>query len=75
VIVTHLTRSLTLAFLPQLNLFLHGCLSVLHSFPPKIVWIRRGNCKTSDIENILRNNLEAIEELENNEQHGLITLF
>lgn len=52
-----------------------GDLSVLRGFPPKVIWIRRGNCKTSDIEAILRNNFDAIEELEKDEQIGLITLF
>lgn len=52
-----------------------GDLSVLRGFPPKVIWIRRGNCKTSDIENILRNNLDVIKSLENDKQIGLITLF
>ncbi len=52
-----------------------GDLSILRSFPPKVIWIRRGNCKTSDIEAILRNNFEAITGLETEEQIGLITLF
>lgn len=52
-----------------------GDLSVLRGFPPKVIWIRRGNCRTSDIEKILRDNLEAIEQIESNEQIGLITLF
>ena len=52
-----------------------GDLSILRGFPPKVIWIRRGNCKTSDIENILRDNFEAIEQLENDQQVGLITLF
>ena len=52
-----------------------GDLSILHGFPPKVVWIRRGNCKTSDIEAILRNNFDAISELEHDEHIGLITLF
>lgn len=50
-------------------------LSILRGFPPKIVWIRRGNCKTSDIESILRDNFDAINELENDEHIGMITLF
>jgi predicted nuclease of predicted toxin-antitoxin system len=29
-------------------------LSLLRGFLPKIIWIRRGNCKTADIEAILR---------------------
>jgi len=28
--------------------------SVLRGFPPKVIWIRLGNCTTSDIENALR---------------------
>jgi predicted nuclease of predicted toxin-antitoxin system len=30
-------------------------LCLLRGFPPKIIWIRRGNCKTSDIAAILQN--------------------
>lgn len=52
-----------------------GDFSILRGFPPKVIWIRRGNCKTSDIEAILRNNVEAIKGLETEEQIGLITLF
>ncbi len=29
-------------------------LCMLLGFPPKVVWIRRGNCKTSAVEAILR---------------------
>ncbi|MDZ7957287.1 MAG: DUF5615 family PIN-like protein [Aulosira sp. DedQUE10] len=28
-------------------------LSVLRGFPPKVIWIRRGNCSTSQIEELL----------------------
>ena len=28
-------------------------LSFLHGHPPKVVWIRRGNCSTDEIESIL----------------------
>ena len=52
-----------------------GDLSVLRGFPPKVIWIRRGNCQTSAIESLLRDNSEAIEQLENDQQIGLITLF
>jgi predicted nuclease of predicted toxin-antitoxin system len=52
-----------------------GDLSVLRGFPPKIIWIRRGNCKTSDIERILLDNQPAIEQLERDEVLGLVTLF
>ena len=29
-------------------------LSFLHGPPPKVVWVRLGNCTTSDIESVLR---------------------
>lgn len=52
-----------------------GDLSILRGFPPKVIWIRRGNCKTSDIEKILRDNFDAIKKLENDSALGLLTLF
>lgn len=52
-----------------------GDLSILRGFPPKVIWIRRGNCQTSEIESLLRANSEAIEQLENDRQIGFITLF
>jgi predicted nuclease of predicted toxin-antitoxin system len=47
----------------------------LRGFPPKIVWIRRGNCKTADIEAILRSHYGDIKELNDNEIMGVLTLF
>lgn len=47
----------------------------LRGFPPKIVWIRRGNCKTADIEAILRSHYDDIKELNDNETMGVLTLF
>lgn len=35
-------------------------MGVVYGFPPKIVWIRRGNCSTKAIEAILRDNFEGI---------------
>jgi predicted nuclease of predicted toxin-antitoxin system len=29
-------------------------LSLVRGFPPKVIWIRRGNCSTSEIESLLR---------------------
>jgi predicted nuclease of predicted toxin-antitoxin system len=28
--------------------------------PPKVVWVRLGNCSTNDIEQLLRNNVAAV---------------
>ena len=52
-----------------------GDMSILRGFPPKVVWIRRGNCKTSDTENILRASFDAIAQMENDSEIGLVTLF
>ncbi len=50
-------------------------LSLLLGFPPKVIWIRRGNCKTSDIESILRNHHDEIEALSTDQIIGILTLF
>jgi predicted nuclease of predicted toxin-antitoxin system len=50
-------------------------LSLLLDFPPKIIWIRRGNCSTSDIEKLLRESYGAIVELSDNPSAGILTLF
>jgi predicted nuclease of predicted toxin-antitoxin system len=50
-------------------------LSVLRGFPPKIVWIRRGNCSTNDIEGILRDHKTEIEDLISDVDSGILTLF
>jgi predicted nuclease of predicted toxin-antitoxin system len=34
--------------------------SFVFGYPPKIVWIRLGNCSTSDVEKLLRKNFAAI---------------
>ncbi len=50
-------------------------LGTLRGFPPKIIWIRRGNCSTNDIEEILREHEVAVRALLENEKVGLLTLF
>jgi predicted nuclease of predicted toxin-antitoxin system len=50
-------------------------LSVFRGFPPKIVWIRRGNCSTNEIEEILRGNQSEIEVLVTDSTSGILTLF
>jgi predicted nuclease of predicted toxin-antitoxin system len=34
--------------------------SVLENNPPKIIWIRLGNCSTDDVESLLRSTFEKI---------------
>lgn len=50
-------------------------LSLLLDFPPKIIWIRRGNCSTNDIENILRESYGTIVALSEDSKIGILTLF
>lgn len=50
-------------------------LGIVRGFPPKIIWIRRGNCSTQEIESILRENYGAIKTLSNDEETGILTLF
>jgi predicted nuclease of predicted toxin-antitoxin system len=50
-------------------------LCILLGFPPKVIWIRRGNCSTATIESILRNHSEDVESLRQDEVMGILTLF
>lgn len=50
-------------------------LSVLRGFPPKVLWIRKGNCSTTDIEEILRDHNAEIEDLAMDLASGILTLF
>lgn len=48
---------------------------VMKGFPPKIIWIRRGNCSTQEIGIILRENYTAINNLSEDDDIGILTLF
>ena len=50
-------------------------LSLIYGFPPKVIWIRRGNCSTQTIEKILRSTNLAIQEFEQILSIGVLTLF
>jgi len=49
--------------------------SVIWGYPPKVIWIRRGNCSTKEIEEILRSHFDDIEELEKGPDIGVLSLF
>jgi predicted nuclease of predicted toxin-antitoxin system len=49
--------------------------SLLWGFPPKVIWIRRGNCSTQDLERLLRGNYNAICDLFDDQEIGILTLF
>lgn len=50
-------------------------LSLLLGFPPKVIWIRRGNCSTREIELLLRESYDAIVALSDDPETGILTLF
>jgi predicted nuclease of predicted toxin-antitoxin system len=50
-------------------------LCMLLGFPPKVIWIRRGNCKTSAIEALLRHHYSDVEALDKDTFMGVLTLF
>ncbi|UKO99203.1 DUF5615 family PIN-like protein [Nostoc sp. UHCC 0870] len=50
-------------------------LSILRGFPPKVIWIRRGNCSTKQIAEILRSHLEDIQAFVENPNVGVLTLY
>ncbi|HEY4697249.1 MAG: hypothetical protein A3J49_12490 [Gallionellales bacterium RIFCSPHIGHO2_02_FULL_57_16] len=50
-------------------------LSLLYGSPPKVVWLRRGNCTTRQIEFILRNRLENIRSLVDNPESTYLVIL
>jgi predicted nuclease of predicted toxin-antitoxin system len=50
-------------------------ISLLRGFPPNIIWIRRGNCSTSEIEVLLRQHYDLVENMAQNQQIGIVLLF
>ncbi|MBW4687333.1 MAG: DUF5615 family PIN-like protein [Komarekiella atlantica HA4396-MV6] len=50
-------------------------LSILRGFPLKLIWIRRGNCSTNQIEDIWRSHLKDIQAFDKNPNLGVLTLY
>lgn len=50
-------------------------MSLVSGFPPKIIWIRRGNCSTRDIETLLRSSYNAIAGLSDDPENGILSLY
>lgn len=48
--------------------------SLLFGFPPKVIWIRRGNCSTQDIEAMLRAHQAQIEQFSADETAAFLVL-
>jgi predicted nuclease of predicted toxin-antitoxin system len=49
--------------------------SLLYGHPPKFVYLRVGNCPTSKITQILRDNLDTIIQFERSETESLLVLM
>ena len=49
--------------------------SVLLDSPPKVIWLRRGNCSSSEMETILRAQYQAVVAFNNNPQEAVLALF
>jgi predicted nuclease of predicted toxin-antitoxin system len=50
-------------------------LSVLRGFPPRVVWLRIGNCSTGEIERPLRRSHATMAAFESESTTGLLTLI
>ena len=48
--------------------------SVIHGYPPKVIWIRIGNCSTGAVENNLRKHFAEIKEFAGDANVGLFVL-
>ena len=46
-----------------------------YGFPPKLVWLRLGNCTTDDVEDLLRTKYPLIAELDQSAERGILVLF
>ena len=49
-------------------------LSTLRGFPPKVIWLRFGNCTAGQIEVLLRRRFDAVQNLADDEAIGILTL-
>ncbi len=44
-------------------------------FPPKVIWISRGNCSTNDIKELLNSNIEKIKAFISDSTNGILTFY
>ena len=49
--------------------------SALLGYPPKVIWIRLGNCTTSEIESVLRTRYDEIVSLGENQDAAILAIF
>ena len=49
-------------------------MSFLFGFPPKVIWIRRGNCSTREIESMLRQHADDIKRFSDDSDASFLAL-
>jgi predicted nuclease of predicted toxin-antitoxin system len=49
-------------------------LSVLRGFPPKVIWLKLGNCTTRQVEDAIRRHTNAIAEFATDPINGLLEI-
>lgn len=49
-------------------------LSLVFGNPPKVIWVRLGNCSTRQVENLLRKNFDVIKLFSEDESVSLLVL-
>lgn len=50
-------------------------LGLILGFPPKLIWIKRGNCSTKEIGTLIRTNFPSIQSFEADPNAGILTLL
>ncbi len=50
-------------------------ISMVHGFPPKLLWLRLGNCTTSEIEEVIRTSYEFIVEMVEDPGRSILSLY
>ena len=48
--------------------------SFLYGYPPKVVWVRLGNCSTADVERVLRTKFDIVEDFYRDENASFLSL-
>lgn len=50
-------------------------LSAVNGFPPKLIWLRLGNCTTNEIEQTLRAHHQDAQDMNDDENAGILSLI
>ena len=48
--------------------------SLLFGYPPKVIWVRSGNCSTAQVEKLLRRELPAIKKFHEDDYLSFMTI-